>query len=190
MGWWHMDNLVQPREGVEAAGLRVTVDKTIRAASLRYFDANGPFVASACAALGIEWPGPLKATVTPGSSRGSSCVLAWRSPTETIALTTDPVRLSALESAVAGSQDGCVVDQTGGIRVLRASGERLVDLITRLGSTASLPGHGEARRSRMADIPVLAVCIDPLETWLLVERVYLDHLLGWMQVTAADFPRS
>jgi sarcosine oxidase gamma subunit len=79
-----------------------------------------------------------------------------------------------------------MVDQTGGLCAVRVSGSRAGDMLLRLGSSASSPAVGEARSSRLADLQVLALCVQPGTLILLVERVYLAHLLGWMSATAAD----
>ena len=66
------------------------------------------------------------------------------------------------------------------------SGSRVAELLMRLGSTASLPGAGQARRSRMADVPVLAIALDTARVQLVLERTYSEHLLGWIDATLAD----
>ena len=42
----------------------------------------------------------------------------------------------------------------------------------------------------MADVPVLAISLCAGETLLVVERVYLPHLLGWIRETLLDFESS
>ena len=77
---------------------------------------------------------------------------------------------------------------TGGLQVLRLTGDRIADLLCRLGGTACVPGAGEARRSRLADVPVLALCVRAGETLLVVDRGYAEHLLLWIRETLLDFP--
>jgi hypothetical protein len=98
-----------------------------------------------------------------------------------------PAGFSQLAARLAGSSDGCFVDLSGGVKVVRLSGERTADLLCRLGGTASVPRPGEARRSRLADVPVLALSLHELETLLLVERAYLPHVLAWIRETILDF---
>ena len=86
-----------------------------------------------------------------------------------------------------GVPDGCMVDQTGGICVLRVQGVRAGDLLLRLGATTAVPDLGEARSGRLAELHVLTACVQAGEYLLLVERVYADHLIGWIRATAADF---
>ena len=40
--------------------------------------------------------------------------------------------------------------------------------------------------SRLADLQVMTLCVQPGTLILLVERVYLAHLLDWMRTTAVD----
>ena len=76
---------------------------------------------------------------------------------------------------------------SGGLEVLRVTGERLAELLSCLGGTASVPRPGEARRSRVADVPVLALSVRPGEALLLVDRAYAEHLMGWIRETLLDF---
>jgi sarcosine oxidase gamma subunit len=171
---------------IEAAGLRVSLDLAVHVASLRYFEVDGSFAATVHSVIGAALPGVLQAAKVPAASEHGTFILAWRSPTETLALSSDAERFSNLKIALADTRDGCVVDQSGGLRVLRASGERVFDLLMRLGSAASAPKSGESRRSRLADISVLALCVVPSETLLVVDRVHAEHLLAWIRQTADD----
>jgi len=71
--------------------------------------------------------------------------------------------------------------------MVRVSGDRTADLLHRLGGAASVPAPGEARRSRLADVPVLALSVNPGETLLAIDRAYLLHLLAWIRETLLDF---
>ena len=89
-------------------------------------------------------------------------------------------------ASLAGAVDGCLVELTGGLDVLRLSGERIDDLLRRLGGAGSVPRPGESRRSRLADSAVLALSLQPCETLLVVERSLRPHLLGWIRETVRD----
>ena len=73
------------------------------------------------------------------------------------------------------------------LRQLRVTANSIADLLCRLGGTASVPRAGEARRSRVADVPVLALSVRAGETLLAVDRAYLPHLLAWIRETLLDF---
>ena len=114
----------------------------------------------------------------------SSC--AWRSPTETWLLTENRVCFTELTRALSAETDGYMIDQTGGIRVIRVTGPKARDLLLRLGSAASIPEVGEARPGRLAELAVLAASVRAGEYLLMVERVYANHLLEWIGASAAD----
>jgi sarcosine oxidase gamma subunit len=188
-------------DGFSARELSVQWDHGLSVASLRYFDPAGPFAAEVGEVLGGPLPEPLRAhrrplrttvvsaeTIAEGTAKaGSELVLAWRSPTETLLVTADAGWLAAIGGFAAARSDGCLVDQTGGILTLVVVGARAPDLLSRLGSTDAIPAFGEARTSRLAELSVMSLCARPGEIMLLVERVYVRHLVGWIRETVADF---
>jgi heterotetrameric sarcosine oxidase gamma subunit len=171
---------------LEAPGVRVSLDQGMQIASLRYFEPNGAFSRTVQATIGMPLPDRLCATCVPERTGAQRAVLAWRSPTETLLLCDEEAPIAQLLIDVATLNDGCVVEQTGGTCVLRMSGERVADLFARMGGQATLPVIGAARRSRLADIPVLALRVKPGEILLIVERPYVEHLMGWIRASAAD----
>ena len=168
---------------IVSAGLVAAVEETLATAALRYFAPTGPFAEAVRAATGVPLPGPLEARQAPDAP----IILAWRSPTETLCITRGADRLADLLSRLAGAADGCAVELTGGLGIVRLTGLRTADLLCRLGSTASAPEPGFAQRSRIADLPVLALSVRHGETLLAVDRAYLPHLLGWIRETLLDF---
>ena len=182
-----MDELRGPYAAVETAGLHVRVDRSWQVAALRSFEPLGPYAAEFLAWSGTGLPAPLRAIAPQWPAMLSTFILAWRSPTETWALSMDAPSFNDLKTRVANSQHGCCVDQTGGLWVLKATGERVADLLLRIGAVASVPSAGDAHVSRIAEVPVLTMCISPGETLMVVERVYAEHLLNWIRATAGDF---
>jgi sarcosine oxidase gamma subunit len=188
-------------DGFSVAGLSVRWDHSLAIASLRYFDHAGAFATEAGEALGGPLPEPLRAhrrllraagvsaeTSAEGTPKGGSeLVLVWRSPTETLLLTADAGWLAEVSRFAASRSDGSLVDQTGGILSLVLTGARVPDLLLRLGSADAIPALGEARTSRLAELSVMSLCARPGEIMLLVERVYVRHLVGWVRETVADF---
>ena len=77
-----------------------------------------------------------------------------------------------------------------GVRAWQLAGARARDVLERIGSAGSIPAPGEARTGRLAELPVLSLSVREGEFLLLVERVYSEHLLGWISETAADFERD
>lgn len=162
------------------------------AATLRYFEGDGPFAAAVAAATGVALPEPLAATVVPdaggmGPSVGCSVVLAWLRPTETLALCEADGPLAGLRERLATAAGGCVVDLSGGFKALRVRGSRAAELLSRLGGMVVGLAVGEARRGRLADVQVLALSVRPQEVSLIVDRAYTGHLLAWIQATLADW---
>lgn len=181
-----MHNLHAGHCAIDAEGLSVSVDLAVLTASLRYFDAQGGFAALVCEAVGAPLPQTLRA-VRAESVTKQVLTLVWRSPTETLLLCEDAQAFAQLQQRLAAGEDGCMVDQSGGIRVLRVRGARTEDLLARLGANSVAPQLGEARTGRLAELPVTAVRTQADEVLLLIERVYADHLLEWIAVTAGDF---
>jgi len=173
-------------EGMKANGLTVRSAEPMQAAALRYFEAGGGFARAVRDATGAALP-PVLGAVEAGAGE---LTLAWRSPMETLLLTPSAARLAQLEEQLAGAGDGCLVNLTGGLKVLEVTGDRIADLLCRLGGTASVPAPGEARRSRLADVPVLSLAVRAGETLLVVDRGYAAYLTAWIRETLLDFPSS
>ena len=153
-------------------------------ATLRYFTREGEVADTVRAATGMPLPATLEAR------EEAQLILAWRSPTETLCVTRSTTRLAELGASLAASADGCLVELTGGLRIVRLTGQRIADLLCRLGGTASVPAAGEARRSRLADVPVLALSVRAGETLLVVDRAWLPHLLAWIRETLLELEES
>jgi heterotetrameric sarcosine oxidase gamma subunit len=174
--------------GFSAAGLAVEPKREWYIGSLRYFDVAGPLAANLRSVAGGSLPGPLAAVRYPSAQSAGELILAWRSPTETVIMTADGAAFAAVASGAAGDRSaGYLVDQTGGAWAWQISGARARDVLERIGSAASIPAPGEARTGRFAELPVLALSVRAGEFVLLVERVYSEHLVGWISETAADF---
>jgi heterotetrameric sarcosine oxidase gamma subunit len=171
-----------PSFTIQAQGLAVRAEAW-QAAALRYFDTGSAFALAARAATGCDLPPVLGAH----ESADGQLLLAWRGPTETLLLTSEAARLAQLEEQLAGIACGCLVNLSGALAVLRVSGDP-APLLCRLGGSASVPNAGEARRARLADVPVLSVCLRSGATLLVVDRAYAAHLSGWIRETLLDFP--
>jgi sarcosine oxidase gamma subunit len=170
-------------ERIVSTDLVACVEETMAVATLRYFDREGAFAQAVQAAAGASLPEPLAVHEV----ADSQLMLAWRGPTETLCLARSRARVTELSARLAGAAGGCAVDLTGGARIVRLTGPRIVDLLCRLGGSASVPAAGEARRSRLADVAVLALSVRGGETFLVVDRAYLPHLLAWVRETLLDF---
>lgn len=186
-----MDSQRGTASAIAAEGLRVALELDWRVASLRHFHpasrAAGAFAGVVGEALGGTLPEPLRAVEIEHPVNGARSLLAWRSLTETLLLTRSAAAFTDLEQRLSSVMDGCMVDQTGGIRVIRVEGARSAELLVRLGAPTVIAAAGEARSGRLAELQVLSASVRAGEWLLLVERVYADHLLAWIRATAADF---
>lgn len=169
---------------LQSAGLAVHHEAAPAAAALRYFAPAGEF-AAALRGAGAPLPSTGEAI-----EAGRDLILAWCAPGETLCLSGSEARLQQLKRAAAAASDGCLIELTGGLSVVHVAGTRIEELLSRLGGSASTPAAGEARRSRLADVPVLALCVRAQEVRLVVDRAYAEHLLGWIGATLQDFPRG
>lgn len=170
-------------ERIASTGLVACVEERMAIGTLRYLDRHGTFAQTLQSLTGAAVPEPLAAQ----ELAGAQLILAWRSPSETLCLSRSAAALTELTDRLGVAPDGCALDLTGGIRVVRLTGARITDLLCRLGGATSVPAPGEARRSRLADVPVLAVSVRDGETLLAVDRAYLPHLLAWIRATLLDF---
>jgi heterotetrameric sarcosine oxidase gamma subunit len=169
---------------VEGLGLKVELEPRLHAASLRYFERDGAFTRVVQDVTGLNVPRDrgaahraVAATIT---------TLAWRSPNETMLLTSDSELLDSLQTAAAALRDGCMVDQRGGILTFRASGNEVANLVAKTAGHGALPGLGESRRTRLAEVAVLLVRVRAEDILLVVDRIYAMHMMATIRVSAAD----
>ena len=169
-----MDSAIDYMDSARQTGL--SVNGSVRIASLRYYNTRGVFSA-ALSKLRIVVPEPLRCKVAQ-PTLGALDILAWRSPTETVWICDSQPRFDEVKSALKEADDGYLVDQTGGRRLVQLRGPPSGKLLARVGSGFAEIGVGASKIGRMADIAVL-VCRPSEEQWLLVvDRLYLEHLLG------------
>lgn len=171
---------------IQAAGLRVVLEPRLQVASLRYFDRQGALADLLQRVARATLPDTLCALRASEDATRDAVILAWRSPTETLMISAAPTLIGTLQDAAATLTDGCIVDQRGGALVFRAGGGAVADLFSRLGGHGACPAIGESRRTRLADVAVLAVKVQPEETLLIVERSYGPHFMAAIRVSAAD----
>lgn len=162
------------------------LEPRLQVASLRYFDRQGTFASVLHEVTDLTLPDNLQALSSAEDQTSGAIVLAWRSPTETLMISAAPTLIETLRGAATTLTDGCIVDQRGGALVFRAGGEAVADLFAKLGGHGAAPAIGESRRSRLADVAVLAVKVQAEETLLIVERSYAPHLMAAIRVSAAD----
>jgi sarcosine oxidase gamma subunit len=182
-----MDDAHNPYVDIQADGVDARLDRRARVAALRYLDKEGDFARQCQNVIGIALPEPLQALSVPGAPLGQECILAWRNPTQTLLLLSDASAYATLLSELKPTADGCCVDQSGGLWVLRAKGARVQELLLRMGSSAAVPPVGQAHVSRIAELPVMTLLVKPGEFLMLIDRAYAEHLINWTQVIVREF---
>jgi sarcosine oxidase gamma subunit len=185
-----MVNPPDPDRVIEADGVTVTPRAELLVASLRYFDDGGDFAAAVAGVVGGSLPRVRHCVRHGAQPEGGEIVLASCNPTETLALFGSPAILSRIEAFCTGRPDGCVVDLTGGVWACDIQGARAADLLARIGADARLPEIGEARTTRLADLPVTSIRVDDGALTLVVDRAYAEHLCAWIRETLGDFTAS
>jgi heterotetrameric sarcosine oxidase gamma subunit len=169
-----------------AEGLSIEIDGQIQIGALRYCaPVEGEAALRRVTGSGV--PEARRAVLCTGAQGGESVSLLWRSPSETLVASASAAPLAALAAQLASATQACLVDQSGGFWALRITGSRCTDLLVRLGATTAVPRLGESLPGRLAELTVLSACVRESEVLLLVERLYADHLLGWIRETIADF---
>jgi heterotetrameric sarcosine oxidase gamma subunit len=171
---------------IDGPELQVEFQPQWHAASLRHFERDGAFVGLVHDVTGLSVPNDLGAVCGGNVANGAVTVLAWRGPTETTLLTRDETVLESLQRAAAELSDGCLVDQRGGLLVMRARGDSVAALVARKAGHGAMPAIGEARRARFAEVPVLIIKLRAEETLLVVDRVYAPHVMASIRVSARD----
>jgi heterotetrameric sarcosine oxidase gamma subunit len=171
---------------IEGSGLKVELEPRLHAASLRYFERDGAFAQMVHDVTGLDIPRDRGAAHRADVAKQITTILAWRSPSETMLLTTELKLLDSLQTAAAELNDGCVVDQCGGILVFRARGAELANLVAKTAGHGAMPAIGESRRTRLADVAVLLVKIQADESLFVVDRIYAPHVMASIRATAAD----
>jgi hypothetical protein len=173
--------------GIDAAGVSVRPDRSLRIGSLRHFDSAGAFVEGLAGLMGGALPKPLEVVRRWSAAGGSEILLGWRSPTETLMISGCAAIFAAVERYAVDRSDGCFVDQSSGVRAWMVSGDRCRELLTRLGAPTAIPAPGGCVTGRLAELTVTSLSLRSGETLLLVERVYSAHLMAWIRATLADF---
>ena len=138
----------EPRgERIVSAHLVASVEEAMAIATLRYFDRAGSFAETVQAVTGAALQGPL----TAAELSDAQLILAWRSPTETLCIARSAAGLAELIDRLAGAAEGCAVDLTGGVRIVRLTGTRIAELLSR----EILTGRTDVPGALMAVLPRL-----------------------------------
>ena len=167
-----------------APGISVALDPEMSVMSLRYFEPHGPFAAALWRCLGLQLP--LEPHTIEVADPRLPTLLAWRRPGECLLLCWDSALIESVATATVGLGDGRAINITGGVCVIRIGGPETSGLLSRIGCHDSMPAPRSSRATRIADLPVVLLRTDALDVHLLVDRVYLEHMMDWLRVSIED----
>lgn len=153
--------------------------------SLRHWPDGGTAMLSAVMAENA-----LPGLPRPGHCFGTEPRLIWCSPNETLLLTKDARRASALLAALrpAPGALACALDASAGTLVVEMRGANVEALLSRLVDAQALPRNpGQASRARLVDIAAVVWRDVPDHAGLLVDRANAHYLALWLGY-AAGYP--
>jgi heterotetrameric sarcosine oxidase gamma subunit len=174
----------QSLERIESPGITVVSDAAMTVASLRYFVADGGFAAAVRRHLGVDLP------IDPNSiaiADRPTTLLAWRRPGECLLISPEFGLADELVTTSGGLSDGRAINLTDGTCVLRIGGHRSAELLSRMSCHGSIPLADSARATRVAELPVVLIRALSDEVLLLIDRLYVEHLMQWIRASIADF---
>jgi heterotetrameric sarcosine oxidase gamma subunit len=167
-----------------AAGIAVALDPEMSVMSLRYFEPHGAFAAAVRRCLGLQLP--FEPNAIEVADRRLLTLLAWRRPGECLLLSRDAAIIEGVATATVSLGDGRAINITGGACVVHISGPQTGELLSRIGCHDSMPAPRSSRATRVADLPVVLVRTEGLDVHLLLDRVYLEHMMHWLRVSIDD----
>jgi heterotetrameric sarcosine oxidase gamma subunit len=164
-----------------APGIAVALDPEMSVMSLRYFEPHGAFAAAVRRCLGLQLP--FEPNTIEVADHRLLTLLAWRRPGECLLLSRDSAIVEDVATATVGLGDGRAINITGGACVVRIGGPQTGALLSRIGCHDSMPAPRSSRATRVADLPVVLVRTEGLDVHLLLDRVYLEHMMHWLRVS-------
>lgn len=178
-----MADTKQSLERVEGPEITVA-DAAMTVASLRYFMPNGAFATAVRRHLGVGLPIDSNSIAITGRP---TTLLVWRRPGECLLISPESGIFDELVTASGGLSDGRAIDLTDGTCVLRIGGRRSAELLSRISCHGSIPPAGSARATLVAELPVVLISALSDDILLLIDRLYVEHLMRWIRVSIADF---
>jgi sarcosine oxidase gamma subunit len=101
-------------------------------------------------------------------------------------LSRDSAIVEGVATATVSLGDGRAINVTGGACVVRIGGPQTDALLSRIGCHDSMPAPRSSRATRVADLSVVLVRTEGLDVHLLLDRVYLEHMMHWLRVSIDD----
>ncbi|WP_144006730.1 hypothetical protein [Pelomonas sp. KK5] len=160
----------------------VAIIEPLRVVSLRCLPGGEGELAAAAGAL----PGPGRFS---GGGTQDTSLLAWRSPSEWLHVGTHDAPADGLLDALKASP-AQAIDISAGVIVFELRSLALDALLPRLlDAGVPLGQPGQAARTRLADVAVLAMRVAPQRLWLLADRANDHYLAHWLAYASAALPQ-
>lgn len=155
-------------------------------ATVRRLCASADTTPAPLADVGHDWPLVPLSTAT----RSDGTLVVWRNPQEWLVLGEPSAVATMLQPITPGQSAHWVgVDLSEALAVIELTGTDIAGWLCRLTDAQSLPVRiGQATGARLADTAVTLVMPEASRYWVVVERPWVCHLLGWFDhaVAAAD----
>lgn len=180
-----MGKLAMPMSAGDLGRLSVSMVEDTALLSLRYMGVDAQFVEHVQSALGCSLPETLQARSLLAPEAGYRGVLAWRRPTETLLLAETHETIHRY-GGIPATDDGYVLDLTGGFTLFSCEGSQIAQMFARLGGPGTFPSPGEAKPGRLAEVPALALSLQGGQCHILVERHFGPHMDAWIRRAVAN----
>lgn len=148
----------------------------LQVCTVRYLPGDGT-ARKAVAALGIAWP------EVPGELVGRGTFLAWRSPRESIFLSSSREPIAKMLEALAPGQSATAIaiDMSEAFAVFELHGPQIDLWLCHLVDAMSVPREaGRSSRARLADVAVFLLRIESDRLWMLADRTISPYISNWL----------
>lgn len=128
--------------------------------------------------IGLPWPTEI------GAFAGNDPLVAWRSPTEKLLLSSQPEPLKlALTEFAPGKYDTLVATELSeALSVHEVSGPHIDEWMAHLVDALAIPTRsGTCTRARMADVAVFLIRLEPEKLWLLSDSTIETYIQNWLE---------
>jgi hypothetical protein len=128
-------------------------------------------------AIGYQWPSEI------GRCAGRDPLIAWRSPSEKLIISTRDEELKAALSALEPGKSETMVatNLSEAFSVHELFGSHIDNWMSHLVDALSIPTHiNTCSRTRMADIPILLIRMKSDKMWLLSDSAIEHYVNSWL----------
>lgn len=148
----------------------------LQVCSVRYLPGDST-ASKAVAALGMAW------SEVPGKLVGNDPFLAWRSPRESLLLSSSREPISQMLQALAPGQSASAIaiDMSEAFAVFELHGPQIDVWLSHLVDAMSVPREaGQSSRARLADVAVFLLRMASDRLWMLADRSISPYIGNWL----------